>query len=296
MHYSIADLTGVLVGAILTAGLYAVMSFGLALIYGVMRLINLSHAGTMMFGAFITLTLNRAFHLDPILGSLVVLPLFFAFGVALYSLVVRRVARSAPIVSLLLLFGLWLVLQNVAYIIWGTEDQSIVTSYTYLSLKLGFLSLAVTRLIVFGAGLAALGVLAWFMSRTFTGKAIRAVSLNYEASRLAGIDVQRISALAFGLGTGLAAFAGSLMTLLFSFTPDFGGVFQTKAFCVIVLGGLTSFVGVAVGSLLLALVESFGVLYMRASLQNLIAFGLLFVALVFMPGGLPSLIKSRRTA
>jgi branched-chain amino acid transport system permease protein len=272
------------------------MSFGLALIYGVMRLINLSHAGTMMFGAFITLTLNRAFHLDPILGSLVVLPLFFAFGVALYSLVVRRVARSAPIVSLLLLFGLWLVLQNVAYIIWGTEDQSIVTSYTYLSLKLGFLSLAVTRLIVFGAGLAALGVLAWFMSRTFTGKAIRAVSLNYEASRLAGIDVQRISALAFGLGTGLAAFAGSLMTLLFSFTPDFGGVFQTKAFCVIVLGGLTSFVGVAVGSLLLALVESFGVLYMRASLQNLIAFGLLFVALVFMPGGLPSLIKSRRTA
>ena len=296
MHYSIADLTGVLVGAILTAGLYAVMSFGLALIYGVMRLINLSHAGTMMFGAFITLTLNRAFHLDPILGSLVVLPLFFAFGVALYSLVVRRVARSAPIVSLLLLFGLWLVLQNVAYIIWGTEDQSIVTSYTYLSLKLGFLSLAVTRLIVFGAGLAALGVLAWFMSRTFTGKAIRAVSLNYEASRLAGIDVQRISALAFGLGTGLAAFAGSLMTLLFSFTPDFGGVFQTKAFCVIVLGGLTGFVGVAVGSLLLALVESFGVLYMRASLQNLIAFGLLFVALVFMPGGLPSLIKSRRTA
>ena len=295
MHYSAADLTGVLAGAILTAGLYAVMSYGLALIYGVMRLINLSHAGTMMFGAFITLTLNRAFHLDPVLGSLVVLPLFFGFGVILYSLVVRRVARSAPIVSLLLLFGLWLVMQNVAYIIWGNDDESIITSYTYLTVKLGFLSLAVTRIIVFAAGLAALGVLAWFMSHTFTGRAIRAISLNHEASRLAGINVDRISALAFGLGTGLAAFAGSLLTLLFSFTPDFGGVFQTKAFAVIVLGGLTSFVGVAIGSLLLALVESFGVLFMRASLQNLIAFGLLFLALVFMPGGIMSLRQSRRT-
>ena len=282
-----------LVGAILTAGLYSVMSFGLALIYGVMRLINLSHAGTMMFGAFVTLTLNRAFHLDPVLGSLVVLPLFFGFGVALYALVVRRIARSAPIVSLLLLFGLWLVLQNVAYLIWGNEDQSIITPYTYLSLRVGFLSLAVTRLIVFAAGLAALAVLAWFMSRTYTGRAIRAVSLNYNASRLAGIDVERISALAFGLGTAMAAFAGGQLTLLFSFTPDFGGVFQSKAFCVIVLGGLTSFVGVAVGSLLLALAESFGVLFMRASLQNLIAFGLLFVALVFMPGGLASLARRR---
>src|SRR5206468_5304201 len=100
-----------------------------------------SHAGTMMLGAFVTLTLNRAFRLDPILGSLVVLPIFFVLGVALYALVVRRVARSAPIVSLLLLFGLWLVIQNLAYIIWGNEDQSIITPYTYASLRVGFVSL-----------------------------------------------------------------------------------------------------------------------------------------------------------
>src|SRR5205814_9874820 len=131
MQYSAADLAGVLVGAILTAGLYAVMSFGLALIYGVMRLINLSHAGTMMIGAFVTLTLNRAFHLDPVLGSLLCLPFFFMLGVLLYMSVVSRVARKAPLVSLLLLFGLWLVVQNVAYIIWGNEDQSIITPYTY---------------------------------------------------------------------------------------------------------------------------------------------------------------------
>src|SRR5437588_2512715 len=151
------------------------MSYGLALIYGVMRLINLSHAGTMMLGAFVTLTLNRAFKLDPVLGSLVVLPLFFIIGVVLYMLVVRRVARSEPLVSLLLLFGLWLVEQNVAYIIWGSEDQSIITPYTYQSIKIGFLSLAVTRLIVFGAGVAVLAGLAWFMSRTYLGRAIRAV-------------------------------------------------------------------------------------------------------------------------
>lgn len=294
MHYSAADLIGVFVGAVLTAGVYAVMSYGLALIYGVMRLINLSHAGTMMLGAFATLTLNRAFRLDPILGSLVVLPLAFAVGVGVYMLVVRRVARSAPLVSLLLLFGLWLVIQNLAYIIWGSDDQSIITPYTYASLKIGFLSLAVARLIVFAAGLAVLMALGWFMSHTYAGKAIRAVSLNYEAARLVGIDVERVSAVAFGLGTALAAFAGAQMTLLFSFTPDFGGIFQIKAFCVIVLGGLTSFVGVAIGSLLLALVESYGALYMRPSLQNLLSFGLLFVALVFMPGGVMGLLQSRR--
>src|SRR5205814_7359000 len=123
----------------------------------------------------------------------------------------------------------------------GTEDQSIITPYTYRRLKIGFVSVAVTRLIVFAAGLTVMAALGWFMARTYTGRAIRAVSLNYEAARLVGIDVQRISALAFGLGTALAGFAGAQLTLLFSFTPDFGGVFQIKAFAVIVLGGLTSF-------------------------------------------------------
>src|SRR5712692_7900325 len=125
------------------------MSYGLALVYGVMKIINLAHAGTMMLGAFIVLTLNRAFHLDPIFGSVVSAAMFFLFGMALYRIAVRRVVDAPPIASLLLLFGVWLCAQNAAYLIWGSEDQSIVTPYTFSTVDIGGLKIALTRLIPF---------------------------------------------------------------------------------------------------------------------------------------------------
>src|SRR5512141_1308709 len=128
--YSLQDIIGLAIASLLTGGLYATMSYGLALVYGVMKIINLGHAATMMLAAFTVLTLNRAIGLDPILGSIVVLPIFFLAGMALYRVAVSRVA-SVPIASLLLLFGVWLVAQNAAYLIWGSEDQSILTPYTY---------------------------------------------------------------------------------------------------------------------------------------------------------------------
>jgi branched-chain amino acid transport system permease protein len=257
--FSAGDLATLAVAAVLTAGLYAMMSYGLALVYGVMKIINLAHAGTMMLGAFVVLELFRRFHLDPILGSLISLPLFFLLGTALYRLAVRRVVNAPPIASLLLLFGVWLCTQNLAYLIWGSEDQSIVTPYTYTTLDLGGLKVAVTRLVPFFVSLAALGALNWFLRSTDLGKAIRAVSQNPTSARLVGIRAERVSTIAFGLGTALSAFAGGLLTLIYSFNPDFGGVFQLKSFAIIVLGGLESFSGVALGALVLAIVESFSI-------------------------------------
>ncbi|HYY89608.1 MAG TPA: branched-chain amino acid ABC transporter permease [Chloroflexota bacterium] len=282
--------------AVLTAGLYALMSYGLALVYGVMKIINLAHAGTMMLGAFVVLELFRRFHLDPILGSIVSAPLFFALGVVLYRLAVRRVVNAPPIASLLLLFGVWLCAQNLAYLIWGSEDQSIVTAYTYTTLDLGGLKIAVTRLVPFAVALLALAVLSWFLRSTDLGKAIRAVSQNATSARLVGIRAERVATIAFGLGSALSAFAGGLLTLLYSFNPDFGGVFQLKSFAIIVLGGLESFAGVALGALVLAIVESFSIVIpgWRASLINLLAFGILVAALVVLPGGMASLLERRR--
>jgi branched-chain amino acid transport system permease protein len=289
--YSATDLASVAVAAVLTGGLYATMSYGLALIYGVMKVVNLSHAGMMMLGAFAAFTLHRAFGLDPVVSSLLVGPAFFLVGAGLYRLLVRRVVQAPPTASLLLLFGVWLVAQNAAYLIWGNEDQSIVTRYTYLSWKLASLPVPVTRLAVFAVAVLVLAGLHLFLTRTFTGRAVRAVSQNRDAASLVGIDAERVSTLAFGLGTALAAFAGALVTLLFSFNPDFGGVFQLKSFSIIVLGGLENMAGVALGALVLAVVESYSVLVMRASLQNVIAFSLLVLTLVVLPGGLPSLFR-----
>jgi branched-chain amino acid transport system permease protein len=134
------------------------------------------------------------------------------------------------------------------------------------------------------------------MRATDLGKAIRAVSQNAVSARLVGIRSERVATIAFGLGSALSAFAGGLLTLLFSFNPDFGGTFQLKSFAIIVLGGLESFTGVALGAVVLAIVESFSVLIpgWRGSLINLLAFSLLVVALVVLPGGITSLLERRR--
>src|SRR6202163_3434662 len=206
--YEPAAIAGLFVTAVLTAGLYALMSYGLALVYGVMKIINLAHAGTMMLSAFIVLSLNRAFHLDPILGAVVSGALFFALGMLLYRLAVRRVVSAPPIASLLLLFGVWLCAQNAAYLIWGSEDQSIITSYTYTTLDVGDLKIAVTRLVPALISLVALAGLSWFLRSTDLGKAIRAVSQNASAARLVGVRSERVATIAFGMGSALSAFAG----------------------------------------------------------------------------------------
>ncbi|HXJ77410.1 MAG TPA: branched-chain amino acid ABC transporter permease [Candidatus Methylomirabilis sp.] len=293
MAFSGADLAALAVAAVLTAGLYTTMSFGLALVYGVMRIINLAHAGTMMLGAFVVLSLHRAFGLDPIAGSFVAFPLFFVAGMLLYRFVVQRVAQGPPIASLLLLFAVWLCLQNAAYLIWGSEDQSIVTAYTFLSVSVGGVRIAVTRVVPFVVSLVTLVLLTWFLRATRMGKAIRAVSQNATSARLVGIRADQVNRITFGLGTALSAFAGGLLTLLFSFNPDFGGVFQLKSFAIIVLGGLESLPGVALGACVLAGIESFSILIpgWRASLINLLAFGILVVSLIVLPGGLTGLFE-----
>ena len=293
--YDLSNIATLAIYSLLTGGLYATMSYGLALVYGVMKIINLAHAATMMLAAFTVLTFFRAFGLDPIFGSLLVLPIFFFAGMGLYRVAVSRVA-NVPIASLLLLFGVWLVSQNMAYLVWGSEDQSILTPYTFATVDVAGIKVAVIRIIPFVLSIVMLAVLRWFLANTDLGRAIRAVSQDRVAARLAGINADRTATLAFGIGTMLSAFAGGLLTLIFSFTPNFGGVFQLKSFAIIVLGGLESFAGVALGSVVLSTVEQFSILIpgWRASLVNLLAFGLLVLTLVVLPGGLASLFARRR--
>ena len=166
LMYEPSAIAGLFVTALLTAGpVRAQCPYGLALVYGVMRIINLAHAGTMMLSAFVVLSLNRAFDLDPILGAVVSAVVFFGLGMGLYRVAVRRVVNAPPIASLLLLFGVWLCAQNAAYLIWGSEDQSIVTSYTYTTLDIGDLKIAVTRLLPALIALVALAGLSWFCAR-----------------------------------------------------------------------------------------------------------------------------------
>ena len=261
-----------------------------------MRIINLAHAGIMMLGAYTTFTLFTRFSLDPFLSIVVVVPLFFAGGVALYRMVVRRLPRSGStpsMESLLLLFGVWLVLQNLAYVLWSGDTQSILTSYTLRSVSLLGVRVGVPALGVFGMSALSLLVLEFVLHRTYLGKAIRAVTQNRDAALLSGVDADRISSVAFGIGTAFAGLAGTLLSTLFAFTPDFGRSFLLKAFCIIVLGGLESVTGVAAGALVLALLENGTAAFttVPTSLQDALSFTLLVVTLVVLPQGLPGLFR-----
>ncbi len=272
------------------------MSYGLALIYGVLKVINLANAGFLMLGAYVTWWMWSTWHVEPLLAPLVIVPLFFGVGFLIEKFLVRRVLGQEPIVSLLLLFGLWLVLQNLAYTLFTGDTRSIETPFIDSSVHLGPIQIAWPRIYVFVAGVLALVALQTLLTRTQLGRAIRAVAQDRDAAKITGIDVDRVMGIAFGLGIALTGFAGSLLSLLFSFNPDFGRTLLLKSFCIIVLGGLDSFVGVAFGALALALAEAFGVRYMAASLQNLISFVVLVVVLVAFPKGIAGMIRSLRRA
>jgi branched-chain amino acid transport system permease protein len=292
----VQQLTAVLIDSLLAAGLYATMSYGLAVIYGVMRIINLAHAGILMLGAYVTLTLFSRFHLDPFLSLAVVIPLFFGLGVFLYVAMVRRLPRSTAgpsIESLLLLFGVWLILQNVAYAIWGGDTQSILTSYTMKSVDVAGVRVGIPNLAVFVVSGLGLLLLQAVLRGTYLGRAIRAVTQNRDAAMISGVNADRISAIAFGIGTSFAATAGSLLATLYAFTPDFGRSFLLKSFCIIVLAGMESVAGVAAGALVLALLESVVGAYtsIPTSFQDALSFTLLVVALVAFPQGLSGLFS-----
>jgi branched-chain amino acid transport system permease protein len=286
-----------LISALLVAGLYATMSYGLALIYGVMKIINLANAGVMMLSAFTTFFLWQTFGLDPLVSVFIVAPLFFVVGAIIEVVFVRRVLSQKPVISLLLLFAILLVMQAGASLFLGGDVRSVRPAYIQEVIRIGDVVIAYNRLLVFVAGVIILIALEAFLRLTFLGRAIRALAQDRDACRLAGIDVRRVSMIAFGIGSGLAGAAGSLLTAVFPFDPVTPyGTLQLKSFTIIVLGGLESIPGVAVASFLLAAAENLTVALTKPQLENLVSFVLLVVVLVVMPGGLASIIRRRRLA
>jgi branched-chain amino acid transport system permease protein len=286
-----ADFLNLLIAALLLAGVYAAMSVGMTIIYGVMKIVNLAHAGILMLGAYFVYELYERAGIDPLLGVVLAFPVFFLAGVGLHRALIRRLPASdqPTLPSLLLLFGLWLVLQNLGYLIWGNADRAILTPRTLSVLQLGPLSVPVVRLVVFAGAVGSVAGLEVVLHRTWFGRSVRALMQNRDAGRLVGIDVERTARVAFGVGIAFAGAAGGMLAMLYSFSPDFGAPFLLRAFVIIVLGGLESFAGVAAGAVILALLETFSIQVLPASYQPAIAFSLLVLALVVLPGGVAGL-------
>lgn len=277
--------TQVAINGLLVGGLYALMALGLSLVWGVMDVINIAHGAFIMLGAYTTYWLHQA-GIDPLISLPISLGLLFIVGFLLQKYLINLVIRAELFITLLLTFGIEILIMNLALVAWTANVRRVTTSYSGASLSAGGLTIPLVRIIAFITALILAGVLFLLLERTRMGRAIRATSQDLLAARLTGTNVSNTYAITFGLGAGLAGAAGSLWSMLFPITPTMGGVLTLKSFVVSVIGGLGTMAGPVVGGLVLGLAENFTSAYVSTTLPNLVSFGLLVLTLIVRPRGI----------
>jgi branched-chain amino acid transport system permease protein len=266
--------------------LYAMIGIGLTIVFGVMRIINLAHGEFVMLGMFAAFWTQRLWGFDPFLSILAWTPVFFGAGVLAYRLLMRRIIPGGELNTLLYTAGLSLLLANVALLLFTGDYRTITLQYAVTPMRP--LGIAVPAALAIGFGVAAVITLAlWlFLARTDAGRAIRATSQNPEAAVLMGIDVERVSAVAFGLGTALAGAAGVLLAPSLYLYPTVGELLIVKSFVIVVLGGLGSVPGAIAGGILLGLVESLGAVYVSTTYKDGLGYVMFLLVLLYRPSGL----------
>ena len=274
-------LSGLFMGSV-----YALIAIGFTLVFGVTNIVNFAHGHLVMGAMFVTYLLFKTANVDPYVSLIVVLPLFFALGALLYTVVIQRIVEAPHSAHMMVTLGLLIFFENVANFFFGGDLRGITTTYTTSSFIVGDISIPIARLGAAAVSLAAVVVLALFLHRTALGKAIRASANNREGAALVGIDVGRVYLIAFSLGTAAAGLAGAVIMPFSLVSPFVGGEFILKAFVIAVLGGLGSVAGALVGGLLIGFVEALSSLYISASLGNAIVFAILIAVLLYRPWGL----------
>jgi branched-chain amino acid transport system permease protein len=271
------------ISGILLGGVYALFASGLNLIFGVMRVINIAHGDLMMLGAYATFWLFTLVGFNPVLSLVVTMPLLFLLGMLLERVFVERIVSQTLLISLLLTFGLSLFFSGMALTLWTSDFRSV--PYFSGSIQVGPLALPLSRTVAFAlAVVISLGV--WFfLQSSRLGKAVRATAQNAEVALVCGIDVRRIRLLTFGLGAALAAASGTLVSMMFSFSPAIGSNFLSKGFAIIVLGGLGSFIGALVGGVILGIAEVLGGFVLNAQIAEAIPYVILVLVLLIRPAG-----------
>src|SRR2546423_2462157 len=280
-----------LISGILIGGVYALIGIGLTMIFGVMRIINFAHGDILMVGMYVTFFLFTLLHVDPFVSILITGPLLFLFGAFLQKVVVNRVLGALPQNQILLTIGLGLIMSNTVMLAFTSDYKILTTKYSSSSVKLGGISISSPLVISFLITAVITVALYWFLLKTDTGQAIRPTAQDRAGARLMGINVARMSIIAFGLGAALAGTAGALISPTYYIFPQVGSIFTLKAFVIVVLGGMGSVIGATLGGVLIGIAESVGGVYFCAGWKEVVVFVLFLLVLLFKPSGL--LGKSR---
>jgi branched-chain amino acid transport system permease protein len=272
---------GVLIG-----GIYALMASGLTLIFGVLRIINIAQGAFLILVATFTWWLWRVVGIDPILAAVVTTPLMFGLGWLTYRFVVSRIRDQAASMSVLLTFGLALVIEGFLDVVAGNRFRSATPGYFEQSFRVGPILLPKAQTYGFVAAVVVLGGLYLILTRTWTGRAIRATSQNPSAAALVGIGATSTAALAFALGSASAGVGGSILSVLYPFFPASHYDWISRLLGIVVLGGMGSIPGALVGALVLGLAETLTATYGSLQWSTLVFYLVIMVVLLVRPQGI----------
>jgi branched-chain amino acid transport system permease protein len=267
-------------------GVYALIGIGLTMIFGVMQVINFAHGELVMVGMYLAWLAFTKLHVDPFVSIILTAPLMFGLGAFVQRVFIQRVLGDAAENQILLTIGLGLLLSNAAMMLFTSDYQLLTTSYSSATFAWGPLSVSQPLLLAFVITALIAAALYWFLMRTDTGQAIRATAQDREAAQLMGIDVSRMSILAFGIGAALAGIAGSLIAPTYYIFPQVGYAFTLKSFVIVVMGGMGSVIGATVGGVLVGVTESLAALYLNSGLKECVVFVAFLLLLLFRPSGL----------
>jgi branched-chain amino acid transport system permease protein len=280
------ELLQTLLLGLLLGGVYALAASGLTLIFGVMRVINIAHGSFLMVGAFVTYWLWDAFGIDPLVAVVITTPIVFALGWITYKVVVSPI-RTAPMASTVLLtFGLALVLEGAMGEIWGNNSTAIRPSYADESFTIGAIFLPKAQ--VYGGLIAVVVlVLLWtVLTKTWLGRAIRAAATNPSSAELVGIKVGAVAAVVFALGIAAAGAGGAITGVLYPFTPGSHYQWIARLLAIVVLGGLGSLNGAVLGALMFGVAETLTSAYWSPSWATAVPYAIVFAVLLIRPQGL----------
>ncbi len=275
-----------IINGLLLGGIYALISIGLTLIFGVLEIVNFAHGEFLMLAMYGSYFLFQYYGIDPYLSMVVIIVVFFFVGVAVQRLTIQPILNAPPLNQIFMTVGLSMVLQNLALFLWTADYRTVKTSYSAMTLKSAGLIVSFPRLVAFLLAMGIIAALLIFLKKTYTGKAIRALAQERKAAMLMGINVYRMYQIAFGIGIACVGAAGAMLIPVFFVFPSVGGLFVLIAFVVVILGGYNSLTGSLVGGLIIGIVEAFSGFFISPHLKEAIYFVIFIGILLFRPTGI----------
>ena len=276
----------ILVNGVLLGGLYTLMALGLALVWGVLNIVNLAHGAFIMLGGYACYYLFTLGHIDPFAALPIGAIGLFGIGYATQRCILNFVIKAPIFKTLLITFGLEVVFTNLAQLGFSADFRTINPSYAGSNVTVAGITFPLVRVAAFVIALGLTGAMWLCLLRSRIGRAIRATAQNLTAARLYGVEPRHLYAITFGLGAATAGAAGGLYGVVSQIIPYIGATLTAKSFAISIIGGLDSPLGVIVGGLALGIVESLTALYIGPTFTNVASFGILVLILIIRPTGL----------